>query len=128
MGGMDLLASLVGGLRVPVDVRMLILDFIVPMRCARMREFLILASRIKAAHACEDICLSMDHVIIEAKVVADLLRPSVSKKGLVRVRHASLLHFLRAQSRVRGRLRVLVHGSCASCRVCVLACGVRALP
>ena len=125
---MVLITFLVGGLRVPGDVGALILDFIVPLRCARMRAFHILASRIKAARACEDICLRLDQVIFKARVVADLLRPFVSKEGLVHVRRLRLWQFLRAQSRGRGRLRVFVRGSCASCRVCVLACGVRALP
>ena len=40
-----------------------------------MQAFHILASRIKAARACDDICFSLDHVIIEANVEADLLRP-----------------------------------------------------
>ena len=124
---MELITSLVGGLRVPDDVGALTLDFIVPLRCARMRAFHILASRVKAAGACEDICLRLDQVIFKARVVADLLRPVVSKGGLVHVRHLRLWPFRRAQSRGRGRLRVFVRGSCAFCRVCVLACGVRAL-
>ena len=78
---------MVGELRVPDDVGALILDFIVPLRCARMRAFHILASRIKAAR---DICLRLDHVIFKARVVADLLRPFVSKEGLVHVRHLRL--------------------------------------
>ena len=125
---MKLITSLVGGLRVPDDVGALILDFIVPLRCARMQAFHIMASRVKAARACEDICLSLDRVIIEPKIVTLLLRPFVSKKGLVHVRHMRLWHLLRAQSRISGRLRLFVRGCFASCGVCVLACCVRVLP
>ena len=53
-------------------------------------------------------------MIFEANVVAHLLRPFVSKKGLVHVRHARLWHLLRAQSRVRGGLRLFVRDSFAS--------------
>ena len=55
---MELITSLVGGLRVPDDVGALILDFIVPLQCARMQAFHILALRIQAARACDDIWLS----------------------------------------------------------------------
>ena len=124
---MELITSLVGGLRLPDDVAALILDFVVPMRSARLEAFCVLASRIRAARACDDICLCYNHVIVEPKVVAVLLRPFVSKRGLVRVRHARLWHFLRAQSRARGRLRLFVRDT-VFLWGSGLACGVRALP
>ena len=120
------ITSLVRGLRLPNDVAALILDFVVPLRSARLEAFCVLASRIRAARACDDICLCYNHVIVEPKVVAVLLRPFVSKRGLVRVRYARSLHFLRAQSRARGRLRLFVRDVCLPLGWCVCVRRARA--